>query len=288
MGRRRSLVLGAAVVVVGLAAALQGRQEEPPASVDFRPDVPYATAAGEGLRLDFARPKGGQGPYPLVVCIHGGGWSGGDKAEFRQALFALAQQGLAVASLQYRLAPRHPFPAQYDDVKAAVSFLRAKAKEWSIDPGRVAAFGGSAGGHLALLLATDPDVNLKAVVSMAGPTRLNTPLPDLSARLVRQLIGTPGTVSASYWRTVNPIDRVGPHVAPILLIHGDRDEIVPYEQSVSMFEACKVAGVEVELLTIPGGGHGSGGRREDNEAAIIKAVSFLKDHLGVPPGAAAR
>ncbi|WP_165227542.1 alpha/beta hydrolase [Aquisphaera insulae] len=279
MSRRRWLAVGVVAGVIGLAAIVQARQPPPPESVDFAPDIVYGTVGGETLHLDLARPKRGAGPFPLIVCIHGGGWQAGNKAEFRQAIFSLAEQGFAAASLEYRFAPRHRFPAQYDDVKEAVRFLRDRAKEWNLDAGRVAAFGGSAGGHLALLLATDPEVRLRAAVSAAGPTDLSRPFPEFAARLVRDLIGPPPADPVAFRRSIDPIDRLGPHVAPLLLIHGDRDEIVPYEQSVLLHEACKRAGLSSELITIPGGGHGGGGRKEDQDAAIIRAVNFLRDHL---------
>ncbi|WP_435016443.1 alpha/beta fold hydrolase [Tundrisphaera sp. TA3] len=282
--RRRAILLAAVTGILAVGAAwARARQATVPEGVAFEPDITYATAGGEALRLDLARPQSGDGPFPLVVCIHGGGWQAGSKADFRTAAFGLAQQGFAAASVQYRLAPRHPFPAQYDDVKAAVAALRERAKEWKIDPDRVAVLGGSAGGHLALMLATDPALKIKAAVSLAGPTDLTRSFPEETDRIVRTLIGPDAPDPAEARRLASPIRRVGPGVAPILMIHGDQDEIVPYDQSTTMRDAYRGAGLDAELLTIRGGKHGGGGSAEDGASAILKAVEFLRSHLKAGP-----
>lgn len=281
-----------ALLVLGAAVALARREPSPPDSIVFEPDVTYREVTGETLRLDFARPKEGDGPFPVVVCIHGGGWRAGDKQDFREALFGLAQQGCAVVSVQYRFAPRHPFPAQLDDVKAAVRFVRDRAKTWKLDPERIAVMGGSAGAHLALLLATTgdedpkdaPSAAIRAAVSIAGPTDLTADFPEASRDMVADFLGRDRRADRAVQEGASPLFHLNPGDAPVLLIHGTKDELVPYDQATRFREACEKAGVEAELVTIQGGGHGGGGDDPHAwETVIVKSVAFLRKHLGLPP-----
>lgn len=282
---RRRIGLAALAMVALLAAgaaSVHARQGAVPDSVALEEDITYATADGTPLRLDLARPKAGNGPFPLVVCIHGGGWQAGSKADFRSLIVGLAGQGVAAASVQYRLAPKHPYPAQFDDVKAALAYLREHAKEKGIDPDRVATVGGSAGGHLALMLATDPALKVRAAVSLAGPTDLTRSFPEATDRIVRDLVG-PVADPAKARRDASPIHRIGPGIAPILMIHGDKDEIVPYDQATTMRDALQKSGQEVVLITIPGGTHAGGGKPEDSAAAVTEGLKFLQDRLRAKP-----
>jgi len=282
----------AGLMVFGVAVVLAGLEPKPPESIVFEPDVAYREVDGQTLRMDFARPKAGDGPFPVVVCIHGGGWRAGDKKDFRDLVFGLAQQGCAAVSIQYRFAPDHTFPAQLDDAKAAVRFVRERAKEWKIDPDRVAVLGGSAGAHLALMLATTADEDpkdaptsaaVKAAVSFAGPTDLTPRFPDASRYMVEDLIGKDRKGDRSAFEAASPIRHLTAGDAPVFLIHGTKDELVPYDQVPAFRDAAEKAGVEAELFTIEGGGHGGGGDPKAWERAVIKSTAFLRRHLGLPP-----
>ncbi len=272
-------------------AVLAARQEpKPPDSIVYEPDVVYKTVDGEALHLDFARPKDGDGPFPLVVFIHGGGWRAGDKSMFRDGVFGVAQQGCAAITVQYRFTPKHTFPAQLDDVKDAVRFARDHAKEWKIDPDRIVAMGGSAGAHLALLLATTGDEDdaaktssaVKAAVSHAGPVDLTKPYPDASRDMVEDLLGQDHKADREAQEKASPLFHLNAGDAPVLLIHGTKDELVPYDQATAFEAACKKAGVEVELFTVPDGGHGGGGDPKAWEKSVLKSIAFLRKHLDLP------
>jgi acetyl esterase/lipase len=125
-----------------------------PSTVELRRNVLYVQRNWQNLTMDIATPKQRQGPFPAVVCIHGGGWKSGSKKEMLPCLYTLAQQGCVAVSIDYRLAPSHHFLDQVDDCKAAVRFLRTHSRELNIDPLHIGAVGSSAGGHLALLLGT--------------------------------------------------------------------------------------------------------------------------------------
>jgi acetyl esterase/lipase len=267
---------------VGIATAVavgQGARKGPPDSVEFREGIVYKTVDGEELRLDLAMPTGAKGPLPIVLCVHGGGWQAGKKEDMRDAAFGLAQQGYAAVPVQYRLAPKHKSPAQFEDVKSAVEFLRGKAKEWNLDAGKVGAFGGSAGGHLVLMLATEPGMDLKGVVSLAGPTDLAAKVPDWTRGIVEELIGAKESEKPEAYKAASPLHRITKETCPIAMIHGDEDEIVPYDQSVAMRDACAKAGVEAKLFTIRGGRHGGGGTPADNKAALTGGMLFLREKL---------
>ncbi len=304
MGRPRTarwvlrLSLGTIPILLGFGAAsailarLLQSPPEPPSSILFEKDIAYSNVAGKPLLLDLARPKTGTGPFPAIVCIHGGGWQAGDKKEFHGAVFALAQQGYVVATVNYRLVPDAHFPSQIQDVKTAVRYLRSRAGELHIDSDRIGAFGGSAGGHLALLLGTTdahdfPPVGeysglsstVHAVVSLVGPTDLTQSFPAASEDLVTGLIGKSRAEAPGVYEQASPLHHVSATDAPVLTIHGTKDELVPYAQSTALVAAFKKVGVEAELFTIPEGGHGSGGKSEDWNAAIVKMVDFFDKHL---------
>ena len=299
--------LGTIAILLGIGVAssilarLRQSPPEPPSSILFEKDIAYTNVAGKPLLLDLARPKTGTGPFPAILCIHGGGWRAGDKKEFLGAVFSLAQQGYVAATVNYRLVPDNHFPSQIQDVKTAVRYLRSRARELHIDPDRIGVFGGSAGGHLALLLGTTdahdfPPVGeypglssaVQAVVSLAGPTDLTQRFPAASEGLVTGLIGKSRAEAPGAYEQASPLHHVSATDAPVLAIHGTKDELVPYAQSTALAAALKNVGVEVELFTIPDGGHGSGGKPEDWNAGIVKMVDFFDKHLKPASTAAPR
>ncbi len=301
---RSSLATIAAVLALGLASSILGRllnrAPQPPDSIFFDKDVTYARVEGKALTLDLARPKTGAGPFPAIVCIHGGGWREGYKREFLGAIFSLAQQGYVAASINYRLAPEAHFPSQIQEVKSAIRYLRSRAGDLRLDPERIGVLGGSAGAHLALLVGTTndqafppvgefPDISsaVQAVVSLAGPTDLTRRFPGASEAMIRDFIGKDRADAPGAYEQAGPLRHVSRAAAPVMAIHGTKDELVPYEQSTALVAALKKAGVEAELFSIPDGGHGGGGKSEDWNAAIAKAVEFFDRHLKVN-GQAAR
>src|SRR5687767_8759314 len=186
MKRILSLALALAPALLFVAPAAQGQQ---PGGTVLR-DVEYATVGDVSLRLDLYLPSDGEGPFPVLVWIHGGGWMEGSK-NLAPNSFQVRQtaRGYAVASINYRLSQQAIFPAQIHDCKAAVRWLRAHAREYNLDPDRVASWGSSAGGHLATLLGTSGDVEdlegsvggnlefssrVQATVDMFGPSNFLT------------------------------------------------------------------------------------------------------------------
>ncbi len=267
---------------------------EPPATLTLKRDVCYSTADSQPLYMDIVTPKAGKGPFAAVLCIHGGGWSAGHKKDMLGCAYMLSQLGFVTASIDYRLAPQARFPTQVEDAKAAVRYLRRHASELNIDPDRIGAIGSSAGGHLALFLGTtdnaepvqstdndQPQVSssVKAVVSLAGPTNLALALPPESEKIAQRFIGKSRSESPELFEKASPAHYLTADDAPILMIHGDKDELVPYNQATTMLAACKGAGVSAELITVAGGGHGGGGNQADWNASILKMADFLMKHL---------
>jgi acetyl esterase/lipase len=291
---------GVCVVGIGFAAFVAHVQQQAlvaPVNVDARYDVPYDQAGGESLVMDIARPKGAKGKLPAVVCIHGGGWRGGDKIAFRPVIHLLAQRGFVAVSVKYRFAPKHPFPAQIEDVKSAVRYLRANADELQIDPDRIGAMGASAGGHLATLLATTDEGDdlegtgnaghssaVQAAANVVGPTDLTRTFPEIVHGMLRDLVGS--ELNEAQQREAlgraSPIEYLGGDDPPLLLVFGTADPLVPYEQATLMVEACQAAGVPCELITIEGGGHGSGGNAQEWAKANERVIRFFEEQLKGP------
>ena len=265
-----AVLMAASLLVAQPADPSKKRLEPPaPAGVKTTRDIEYAKPDGKPQFLDLYLPEKADGPLPLVIWIHGGAWMGGDKRG--NPALGMTGRGYAVASINYRLSQEAKWPAQIFDCKAAVRFLRAKAKEYNLDPDRFGVWGSSAGGHLVAMLGTsggvkelegdlgNPGVSsrVQAVCDFCGPTDFTVidKFPNGAVKPVTQLIGGAIAENIEKTRTANPITYVSKDDPPFLILHGDQDKTVPINQSELLNEALKAAGVWVKFVPVPGAGH---------------------------------
>jgi acetyl esterase/lipase len=276
-----------------LASPILRAADAIPDDVVFESGVEYAVAGGEHLQVDLARPKNGDGPFPAVVCIHGGGFRAGKREGYDKLCVQLAQQGYVAITVTYRLAPAFQFPAAVHDCKAAVRWLRANASKYHVDPARIGVTGGSAGGHLAQFLGVtmgvkefegdegnlDQSSNVSCVVNFYGPsdfTKSYGKSVDAAEVLPLWLGGNLETALPAHIRS-SPLNWVTPAAAPTLICHGTEDKYVNYEQAGWMLDRLKACGVEAQLLTLQGAGHGFKG--PDADKAQQALLDFFAKHL---------
>lgn len=261
-------------------------------------DITYGSAGGVALKLDIYYPRAVSGAVPAVVYVHGGGWTQGDKSGGAGAIEIpeLVARGFLVASVDYRLAPRYKFPAQIEDVKCAVRFLRTNASSYGINPEKFGAWGGSAGGHLVALLGTTDtsaglegsgghagqSTHVQAVVDMFGPTDLAVLFRGYRGPTLEQVFGTSDADSQAV-RLASPVTYVSPDDPPFLIIHGDKDNLVPLGQSQILYDRLLAAGVPATLVVVKNGGHGFtpvGGAISPTRLEITNALAdFFDGHL---------
>jgi acetyl esterase/lipase len=234
------------------------------AAVDVLRDVPVPLRDGSSLALDLYRPRGVAGASPLVVAIYGGAWSFGSRAGLAPLAHRYAERGYAVAVVDYRHAPRYRFPVQRDDVEDALRAIAAGAREWNIDPRRVALFGRSAGAELALIAAERAQpLRVAAVVAYYAPIDLiggwnEPPRPDpanVRGILESYVGGPPDAAHASAYRAASPLDRAHRGMPPILLICGERDELVLIAFQRTFAARLRALGVPVVALELPWANH---------------------------------
>ena len=281
----RSLVLAA---VAASPAFAQGpaRLSE---SVQAHRDLAYVDNGHERQKLDLYLPKQAKEPLPVLIWIHGGGWQNGSKDGCPPLRAGYVERGYAVASLNYRLSSHAVFPAQIEDCKAAIRWLRAHAEKFGLDPQRFGVWGSSAGGHLVALLGTsggvkafdvgahlDQNSAVQAVCDYYGPSdflafvttggyeshaRANAP----EAKLFGGTVQEKRELAAQ----ASPVTHVTADDPPFLIVHGDRDPVVPPNQSERLFEALKKAGVGVQYHLIEGAAHGGPGFNEPEVVALV-------------------
>lgn len=254
-------------------------------------DITFAAVDGQKLQLDIVRPKNG-GPYPCVVCLHGGAWRFGSRKDVVRFAEAIAARGYVVASVSYRLAPKSKFPAQIEDARTAVRFLRANAKSYDIDAARFAAAGFSAGAHLSLLLGVvekSPELDgtlypeqsgrVQCVVSYFGPTDLSlyAASEGLEDAYMVPLLGKEAKTDAKLYKRASPIEYVSKSSPPVLMFHGTFDLVVPILHSERMLKKLHDAGAKADLVKVPGEGHGF------TPPVMVKTteqtIQFLDAHL---------
>ncbi len=252
-----------------------------PVSAAVQNDIVYGRAGTVDLKLDLMAPDG-PGPFPVVICIHGGAWSSGSKSGYAPVMQVMAMSGYASASVDYRFAPAYKFPAQLDDIREAVKYLSAHAAEFRLDATRMVVMGDSAGGHLALLLAMrDGLPGIRGVVNLCGPSDITrwqaAPLGEKALgittdQLLVNVFGTSDRKSAALV-SASPIEFVAKGRPAVLTVHGDADPVVKLEQSQWLHEALRKAGVPEKLLVLPGASHGFQG--EQLQTATAAVVEFL-------------
>ncbi len=238
-------------------------------------DITYATYGTRELKLDLYRPASGHGPFPGIVFIHGGRWELGDKTEFSRQAAYLATKGYVSVSIDYRFSQEAPYPAAVYDAKAAVRWMRAHAGQYKIDPNRIAAAGGSSGGHLAALLGTTSDVRtlkgdggnsqfssrVEAVVAFNPLTDFvsmlaRTQSPQIAIPAVTKFLGGTSSQVPEIYMEASPVAHVCKNAPPFLFLHGTADKTMPFEQSTEMQKALQAVGVRAELYSAQGGNHG--------------------------------
>ena len=237
------------------------------ANASIHRDLVYKRVNSAVLTLDLYCPEKVSGPLPVIVWIHGGHWASGRKE--RSPAVTLVQDGYAVASIDYRLTGTAPFPAQIEDCKAAVRWLRANASTHHLDPDRIGVWGYSAGGHLAALLGTTGGVaelegsgdnmqyssQVQAVCDVAGPADLLA-MRNLGPKrtlAIEGLLGEPLEKDTAKATAASPIHYVSKDDPPFLIVHGEGDRVVPVEQSQRFYEELRKAGVNATLRILPVG-----------------------------------
>jgi acetyl esterase/lipase len=283
-------------ILLAPSGSVRGAEaDEPKASIEkikTENDLVYSKPGGNELKLDLARPDEGDGPFPIVLVIHGGGWRGGDKASNRPALQSFAKRGYVALSPQYRFCPQNTFPAQVVDLKAAVRWAKAHAKEYKADPDHVGAVGFSAGGHLAMMLGLTgpsdgldgeagegaPDTKVHAVVNYFGPTDFGAAdFPDVSKPLIKDFLGGTPDEKPEAAKKASPITYVSKGDAPVLSFQGTKDPLVPSTQATKLADAMTSAGVAGRVELLVGAGHGWGG--EDLKRTLAETVVFFDKYL---------
>lgn len=263
--------------------------EEPPQP---QRGVVYATRGDEPLEADIYLPAG-EGPFPAVLVVHGGAWRSGSRTQMTFVAERLAESGYVAVAISYRLAPRHKFPAQIEDCKSAVRWMRAHAKDYKIDPDQIAGWGYSAGGHLVALLGTtdaddgleggdakpgDPSTRLQAVIAGGAPCDFRE-APEESTQLAFWLDGARKDNPKAY-EQASPRAYVTADDPPIFFYHGDADKLVQMASPEAMAADLKAAGVATRLYVIPKAGHI---QAIFDGAAGKEAIAFLDEHLKGKP-----
>lgn len=297
---QNAMFLGFALGFVNVIDAF-GDVPVPPGVVEVT-GVPYAHIEGreQPLQLDLYYPENIGEPVPALLFIHGGGWRAGKRSDYKYYTVRYAQQGYVVATISYRFTQEAPFPACVEDAKCAVRWIRANAERLRVDPNRIAAIGGSAGGYLSMMTGYTPEVEewnrtgghegmssaVAAVVNLYGPTDLTAPIAQGSG-LVSSFLNAAYAEKPDLYRKASPIAHVDPSDPPTLTIHGTLDDIVPVEQADLLVEKFQALDMPYWYDRIDGWPHTLDIIEENNVRCRALMTAFFEEHLGPPPPPAA-
>ena len=276
-----------AIVLVGLMVGGTRAGED----FEARYAQTYVERENGPLKADLYIPKS-PGPHPGVLVVHGGAWTMGTRAQLSGVAQLLAKSGFCAVAISYRLAPQSKFPAQIEDCKEAVRWMREHAADLKLDPTRIGGFGYSAGAQLVALLGTTdtkdglegedqpdqrPSTRLQAVVGGGAPCDFRALEPD-ETFLSFWLGGSPREVPDQY-RLASPAAFISPDDPPMFFFHGEKDELVPVALARGMCEQLNLCGCSAELYVVPMIGHTAAAM---DRTAVSKAIDFLSRHLASP------
>jgi acetyl esterase/lipase len=268
-----------------------------PAEYDITPNITYSTASNTELKLDLYLPKKRDLSTPTLILFHGGGWVAGQKETNVMWLLPYLSNGWAAINVEYRMAKTAPAPAAVEDCRCALRWFAYHAKDYNLDPGKVVLTGTSAGGHLSLITAmlpprsifdrqcptdsstrwreaSEPPWRVAAVVNWFGITDVADLLDGPNAK--HYAIEWFGSMSnrVELAKQLSPLTYVRAGLPPIITIHGDQDDVVPYTHATRLHAALDKAGVPNQLVTIPGGKHGG-----FNQQTLISSFATIRDFL---------
>ena len=296
----------ACLLLASTALPAKAQNKTPiPAGAKAHRDLAYVENGHERQKLDLYLPEKSDGPVPVIIWVHGGGWQNGTKDGCPPLRGGYLERGYAVASIGYRLSQHAIFPAQIEDCKTAIRWLRAHAQDYGIDPNRLGVWGSSAGGHLVALLGTSGEVKafeaganpdqssrVQAVCDYFGPTDFT----QMDARAIpgatlkhndanspeARLLGGAVQESREKAARANPITYVSRDDPAFLIVHGDKDPLVPIHQSELLYAALQQNGGSVHFHTIHGAGHGGSGFNEPTITELV--TTFFEQTLKAKPG----
>ncbi len=251
--------------------------------IDVKRNLTYVTKGKVALKLDAYLTEG-KGPYPSVVVIHGGGWMGGSKWQLGRYAAALAKRGINAFAINYRLAPKYKHPAQVEDCRGAVRWVRENSRKYGGDPKRIGALGYSAGAHLAAMLAVtgmtaeeDPKgIGTKVLAAVGGGTPCEfLSLPPENKALAYWLGGSRKKFPKIY-QDASPISHLDAEDAPIFFFHGEHDGLVRVSGARNMSKKMEQLGIDTKFHLIEGAGHFAAVFNQD---AFGTGFDFLEKHL---------
>lgn len=255
-------------------------------------DIEYGKGGDQPLRLNLYMPQKLEQPAPGLLFIHGGGWKSGNRNDYKYYTMRFAKRGYVVATVSYRFSQEAPFPAAVNDVKCAVRWMRANAAAYHVDPDRIAVLGGSAGGHLAMMIGYSSDVpelegeggwpgvssRVQAVVNLYGPCILDAP-EARDVGVVRDFIGKPYAEAPELYAMASPLHHLTRDDPPTLILHGTIDDTVPIAQSDQLAAKLKELGIPCVYEKIEGWPHTMDLALPVNLRCQWFIVEFLQEHL---------
>lgn len=289
---RSALLIATLALSTAALAQRVAAPAEPPAALKAEFDLVYGRTPEQELKLDIYRPKS-DAVLPACVLVHGGGWTGGDKERFRALGFALAEKGYVVANVEYRLAGAAKYPAAVQDCSLAVRWVRANAMRFGIDPKRIGAWGGSAGGHLVGLLAAAPDrfltddlkqtsAGVQATCIMAGPTDLTNATFVDSLRRAKEKSNSYTWFGKLYddapelYRDASPLSHFTTTTGPILFLTGDLDNPARDEAAIAKLKAL---GIPTKQTILKDAKHGCWMQKPWFEQCVAAVDEWFRAHL---------
>lgn len=288
-----------ATILLAFAAGqidLVDRDPPIPDSIVVKRDIQYGKVGEDDLLLDLYSPRDLDSPAPGLVFIHGGGWKGGKRQDYQSYGVRFAEKGYVVASISYRLRDVAKYPAAVEDAKCAIRWMRKNASGNRVLPNKIAAAGGSAGGHLSMMVGYTsdeptlegtgghPDVSsrVQAVVNLYGPTDLTTPY-GRSHPLVTSFIGASYDDAADIYKQASPLTHVTADDPPTLTLHGTIDSLVPVRQADRLVEKLKQCRVDAPYERLEGWPHAMDAAQVVNDYCFDAMLKFFDQHLKTTP-----
>lgn len=263
-----------------------------PADVEVIPNVEYKAVDGKSLQIDFYRPRNKDEKLPLLVFIHGGGWSGGKRSDYLVYLIPFAQKGYMTATVSYTLKDKGNYPQCVEDITDALRWFFSNGDKYGYDPGRIALIGGSAGSHLAMMAAyewNNPAIadsiefspvrrRVKAVVEIYGPVDLTTEYAR-NHETATAFIGRSWDEAPELYREASPITWLDAGDPPTMILQGSSDQLVPASQAKILRDKCGELGIEYEYFNLPLWPHTMDIIKRVNDFSQTAMTAFLEKHL---------